>query len=286
VGGGSGKAPTLAEGLLYQHDAGAYRKELDAAAALTPAQVRDVTGNGSRPTFALTVEPGTRTEGGEHRGGFLTDPKSPSARPPSGAIRALRMVRHRARGPAPDRSELPPVGQLSPLVFPKIERHPAQRDEGLFRPSRRRAGGIGARELRRRLCRRSKNALGTEALLLKLMNEGTTTLDSSAFARARERLGAASREARTPIRRSSSMRLRPISLPRWGCWRTISSIRRWMPANSSACVPQLTAISGEMKDPTSLAFRCFTPRSTGRSTLWHSRHWNRRSGRRRAPLAR
>jgi hypothetical protein len=33
------------------------------------------------------------------------------------------------------------------------------------------------------------------------------------------------------------MRLRPISLPRWGCWRTISSIRRWMPANSSACVP-------------------------------------------------
>jgi hypothetical protein len=38
VGGGSGKAPTLAEGLLYQHDA-APIAGTGAAAALTPAQV-------------------------------------------------------------------------------------------------------------------------------------------------------------------------------------------------------------------------------------------------------
>lgn len=68
VGGFAGKAPTLAEGLLYSGDPEFYRKSLARATSLTPADVRDVTARWlSRLAFRLTVEPGTRTEGGEGR---------------------------------------------------------------------------------------------------------------------------------------------------------------------------------------------------------------------------
>lgn len=264
VGGGNGKAPTLAEGLLYQRDAGAYRKELNAAAALTPAQVRDVTRKWlSRPTFALTVEPGTRTEGGEHRGGFLTDPKSPSARP--AFWRDPRFADGSASGAgasAPDRSELPPVGQLSPLVFPKIERATLANGMKVYFARRADVPAVSVRvSFDAGYAGDPKNALGTEALLLKLMNEGTTTLDSSAFARARERLGAGisgSANADT-----TSFQLDAVT-PNLAASLGLLADYIQHPALDAGELErvraqQLTAISGEMKDPTSLAFRVLYP---------------------------
>lgn len=56
VGGGGGKAATLAEGLLYSGDPANYRKELEAAAKLTPAAVRDALAKWlKRPVFALSL---------------------------------------------------------------------------------------------------------------------------------------------------------------------------------------------------------------------------------------
>ena len=264
VGGMGGKAPTLAEGLLYQHDAGAYRKELNAAAALTPAQVRDMAKKWlSRPTFVLTVEPGTRTEGGEHRGGFLTDPKSSSARP--AFWRDPRFAGGSASGggtSAPDRSELPPVGQLSPLVFPKIERATLPNGMKVYFARRAEVPTVSVRvSFDAGYAADPKNALGTEALLLKLMNEGTTTLDSSAFARARERLGAgisASANADT-----TSFQLNAVT-PNLAASLGLLADYIQHPALDAGELErvraqQLAAISGEMKDPTSLAFRVLYP---------------------------
>ena len=48
---------------------------------LTPEEVRSVFARwASRPVFALTVEPGTRREGGENRGGFIVAPEGLGAR--------------------------------------------------------------------------------------------------------------------------------------------------------------------------------------------------------------
>ena len=125
TGGFGGKAPTLAEGLLYAGDPDHYRKVLARAAALTPAEVRAASQKWlSRPVFALTVEPGTRSEGGENRGGFIAVPGGGASRPaffsdPRFAAEGSAAL---AAGLAPDRSKLPPVGDPQPLDFPAIER--------------------------------------------------------------------------------------------------------------------------------------------------------------------
>ena len=195
VGGFEGKAPTLAEGLLYAGDPEHYRKTLEAAAKLTPEQVRDATRRWlSRPAFSLTVEPGTRTEGGENRGAFRTEPLQGADRPapahyvdpaaPEGALQSGATA-------SVDRSKLPPVDALQPLDFPAIER--TTLSNGMKVAFARRSG-VPVVSVRVSFdaghAADPKSAPGTQSLLLKLMNEGTEKLDSSALARARERLGA------------------------------------------------------------------------------------------------
>ncbi|MBS0474764.1 MAG: insulinase family protein, partial [Proteobacteria bacterium] len=142
VGGFGGKAPTLAQGLLFSGDPATYKKDLQRAARLTPEQVRSATAKWlSRPVFALTVEPGKRTEGGEARGGFVVPPApgagaagpawysnpalavAGSAAIPVADQAAAAVVTTTAAAPEKaDRSKLPAVGTLAPLDFPTIER--------------------------------------------------------------------------------------------------------------------------------------------------------------------
>lgn len=195
VGGFGGKAVALAEGALYSNDPGYYKVELDRLAKATPEGVKAVTQKWlSRPAFSLTYTPGERTEGGENRGGAVTEGKAVTAVEPDRYWNpALGDI-----GPGAgfgtaiaDRSQLPSVSGLKALEFPAIER--AKLKNGIEVVFARRAtvptvnvavsfdAGYAADP---------HSALGTQSLMLSLMDEGTTNLDSIAFAEAKERLGA------------------------------------------------------------------------------------------------
>jgi zinc protease len=265
TGGFYGKAPTLAEGLLYSGSPEHYRQELRRAAAISPEEVREVTAKWlSRPAFTLIVEPGTRTEGGENRGGFRTAPEAPKgpawfANPAFAAEGAMAAG---AANAGPDRSKLPPVGELVPLDFPEIER--ARLSNGIPVYFARRGAvpvvsvrvtfdaGYGADP---------KTALGTQALLLRLMNEGTEELDSSALARERERLGASitgMADADTTAFQLNAVT--PNLAPSLELLADYVRRPALTPAELERVrVQQLSAIRAEMNDPRSLATRTIMP---------------------------
>jgi zinc protease len=197
VGGFGGKAVALAEGALYSNDPAYYKVELDRMAKATPEQVTAAARKWmSRPAFSLTYTPGERTEGGENRGGAVTAGKATEAVAPDRYWNpALGDI-----GPdtgigdasfVADRSQFPAVAELKALDFPDIER--AKLKNGMEVVFARRAtvptvnvavsfdAGYAADP---------HSALGTQSLMLSLMDEGTTNLNSIAFAEAKERLGA------------------------------------------------------------------------------------------------
>ncbi|WP_282949041.1 MULTISPECIES: pitrilysin family protein [unclassified Sphingopyxis] len=194
VGGFGGKAVTLAEGALYSNDPAYYKVELDRLAKATPEQTAAIARKWmSRPAFSLTYTPGERTEGGENRGGAVTAGKVSAVAPDRYWNPELGDV-----GPDTgmdtsfaDRSQLPAVADLKALDFPAIER--AKLKNGIEVVFARRAtvptvnvavsfdAGYAADP---------RGALGTQSLMLSLMDEGTTSRDSIAFAEAKERLGA------------------------------------------------------------------------------------------------
>jgi zinc protease len=193
VGGFGGKAATLAEGALYSNDPAHYKTQLQAYAGATPAEVTAAMQKWlTRPVFAMRVAPGER-EAYEEAGGksgkrsgivsapaHYVDPQDPEARV--------------GRGPstAADRSKLPPVGTIPNVDLPAVE-------------TRTLANGIKVHFARRATvptlrmaivfdagnAADPKTALGTQSLMLTLLGEGTTSLNSVQIAEAQERLGAA-----------------------------------------------------------------------------------------------
>ncbi len=193
VGGFGGKAPTLAQGLLYQGNPAAYKAELERAAAMTPAEVRTVTAKWlSRPVFALNVQPGERTEGGENRGGYITAPGQSTGMQPAfynGPFAAQAAAGVVAQA---DRSTLPPMQDLKPLDFPTIERATLANGMEVYF-ARRDAVPVVNVEIQfdAGFAADPKDRLGLQSMLLRLLDEGTTSLDSTQLAIAKERLGAA-----------------------------------------------------------------------------------------------
>ncbi len=195
VGGSGGKASTLAEGLLFSGDPAHYRAELARVAALTPAMVRAALAKWLlRPAFTLIVKPGTRTAGGEARGGYraVGGGAHPAYwRDPAGAGPVGATSAETGTHSAPDRAVAPPIADMAPLEFPKIERATLANGMKVFFARRDAVPIVSVRvAFDAGFAADPKAALGTTSLLLRLMNEGTETLDSSALARTRERLGA------------------------------------------------------------------------------------------------
>jgi predicted Zn-dependent peptidase len=192
VGGFSGKAPTLAEGLLYAGDPEFYKKQLASAsvAEVKAAMQRWL----KRPVYALHVVPGEReayeeAKGVASRTGMVS--RGPAHYVPPGAEPV-------GRGPlfAADRSQLPAVGTVANLDFPTVETgelsngikvHFARRDAV---PTLRLAVSFDAG-----YAADPKEKLGTQSLLLTLLPEGTTTRSSTQIAEEQERLGATVRAA-------------------------------------------------------------------------------------------
>tara|TARA_A100001391_G_scaffold66729_3_gene42477 strand:- start:62382 stop:65258 length:2877 start_codon:yes stop_codon:yes gene_type:complete len=115
VGGFGGKGMVLAEGELYAGDADNYRKELEAIAALTPAQVQGALQRWlSRPAYTLSIVPGERTLDGATMGGWGDEDLYPAPAPdPRTPVEVTRT------GPP---REAPPVLPVGELTFPEVER--------------------------------------------------------------------------------------------------------------------------------------------------------------------
>jgi predicted Zn-dependent peptidase len=184
VGGFGGKGATLAEGLLYSNDPAAYKKQLEAIAALTPGQVRDALQRYlTRPPLKLAVLPGERTEDGAKMGGWGEEGSVPAPRPD-----AKKPVPPIAKSPP---IAIPPVADVGELTFPAIER--ATLSNGIpVALARRTAIPKVIVDLRFDAGYAADGAgrAGVHSLMVDALEEGTTTRDATRIAEDQERLGA------------------------------------------------------------------------------------------------
>ena len=171
----NGKANVLAEGQLYAGDPDHYKKELAAYASVTPAQVTAAMQRWlTRPVFDMTIAPGDREA-------YVEAAAAPSGATPVPAAEIQRV----ARDPMPE------IGQVPDLEFPAVER--ATLSNGIkvvyaqvdTVPVTRVGVDFNAGYAADRADR-----LGAQAMMLDLLDEGTTTRNSNQLAEEEERLGA------------------------------------------------------------------------------------------------
>jgi predicted Zn-dependent peptidase len=176
VGGFGGKAVALAEGVLYANDANFYRRRLQNLSRVTPAAVRASMQRWlNRPVYALRVDPGER--------GAYQEAAAVAPRPAAPAAPA-------APAPAP-RLQMPDVAGTPALDLPAIER--ARLSNGIRIVYSRRAAVPVTRvavEFDAGIAADPAGRLGTQAMMLNMLEEGTTRLNSTQLAEAQERLGA------------------------------------------------------------------------------------------------
>ena len=258
VGGFGGKAVTLAEGAVFANDPGFYKKDLEEEAALTPTQVRAVARKWlSRPVFAFTLAPGKRDPYEESK--IAND----TAGGGSGAkVTASAKTVAATASDGVDRSHLPPVGQIAGLHFPTVEH--ATLSNGIPVVFARRADVPVVRvalDFDAGNASDPKTALGTQAFMLNMLDEGTDKYSSSEIAEAKENLGASI--SQVPSMDSSKIylsALKPNLAPSLDLMADI--VRR--PAFTPADVDrvrnqQLASIAEETKQPVGLALRVLPP---------------------------
>ena len=171
----NGKANVLAEGQLYAGDPDHYKAELAAYASVTPAQVTAAMQRWlTRPVFDMTIAPGEREA-------YVEAAASPSGAAPAPAAEIQRV----ARAPMPE------IGQVPDLEFPAVERTALSNGIKVVYahvdtvPVTRVGIDFDAGYAADRADR-----LGAHAMMLDLLDEGTTTRDANQLAEEGERLGA------------------------------------------------------------------------------------------------
>lgn len=184
VGDFGGKGSTLAEGQLYTGDPGFYKRQLAALAAVRPDGVRDAMQRWmTRPVYKLAVVPGTRTEKGATLGGWgdegTVPPPKPDAKLPAPPI---------AQGPP---RAMPEVGPVKPLVFPAVERATLSNGIPVSLARRSAIPKVGmAIEFDAGSAADGSARAGTQALMMDLLKEATTSRTAQQIAEEEERLGA------------------------------------------------------------------------------------------------
>jgi zinc protease len=258
VGGFGGKAVTLARGAVFANDPGFYKKELAEEAALTPAAVHAAARKWlSRPVYAFTLAPGKRdpyeesklsgdTAGGGGGAKVTAAPASPAATTTAGV----------------DRSQLPPVGQIANLHFPAVEH--ATLSNGIPVLFARRADVPVVRvaiDFDAGNAADPKTALGTQAFMLGMLEEGTDKYNSVQIAETEENLGAEISASPSMDRSNIYLSALAPNLPQ--SLDLMSDIVRH-PAFAPTEVnrvraQQLAAIASETKQPVGLALRTLPP---------------------------
>jgi zinc protease len=260
VGGFGGKAVALAEGMLYADDPSFYRRRLEEVAAVTPGQVRAAMQRWlDRPVYALRVDPGEREEYEEAAG--VTGPReAPSMRP-----RYYREPEPGERPMAPlpyVQREMPEVSGTAELDFPAVER--ARLSNGIEVVYARRTAVPVTRvavEFDAGIAADPADRLGTQNLMLNLLEEGTTSHDSIQLAEAQERLGANISTGASLDRTAVSLTaLTPNLAPSLDLLADIIRNPAFDPAEVERLrAQQLAGIASELTQPAGLALRALPP---------------------------
>lgn len=171
----NGKASTLAEGQLYAGDPDFYKKQLQAYAAVTPAQVQAAMQKWlTRPVYSQIVEAGEREA-------YVEAAATPSGAEPVAAEPIQRV----------QRDPMPTIGEVSNVDFPAVERATLSNGiEVVYAQSTTVPVTRVAMEFDAGTAADRADRLGAHTLMLNVLEEGTTTRDSLALAEAQERLGA------------------------------------------------------------------------------------------------
>ena len=169
-----GQAAALGDGVLMAGDAGYFHRQLVAAAALSPQDVRDAARRWlSRPAYTLTLAPGPRT---------ASEPEAQPTRSPAPPPSPATPVASAA---------LPPIGPAAPVRFPAVSR--STLSNGIPLLVAQRTGAALTRMAMTFDGGRSADApgeAGAQAMMLAMLGEGTRTRDAAQIARDREALGA------------------------------------------------------------------------------------------------
>jgi zinc protease len=305
VGGFGGKAVALAQSQLYTGNPGFYREQLRRFATATPTQVRDIASRWlSRPVFGLIYRPGTRTDSGDGRGGAVraggeadpfaaanyrtptsanerafggtlplgASPVQQTAAPAQNAETAdmapaqpdPRTITAGPRGAPRSPPELQPLGNLD---FPNIERARLRNGIPVYFARRSTVPTLRVSVLfDAGLAADSRDRAGTQALMLGLMTEGTTTRDSRALAEEQERLGASVSAGWGADRTSIGMyMLRSNIRPSLSLLADVIRNPAFAPPEIERLrAQQLTGIAQELNSPNGLANRVAGPLLFGR----------------------
>ncbi len=256
VGGFGGKAVTLAQGALLTGDPAYYKKELAELAALKPAIVRAAAQKWlSRPVFNFTVEPGEReayTEAGS------VAPKATGLRDTFNYLQPGEDAPIGAPVSAADRSKLPEVGSLAPLDFPAIERTTLTNGIPVYFAKRTAVPKVLVQvSFDAGYAADPRDALGTQSLMLSVMDEGTRTRSSVQIAEAQERLGASISSGASLDRTNFTLSALTANLaPSLELMADIVRNPAFAPAEVDRVrAQQLARISAELTQPAGLAAR-------------------------------
>ena len=262
VGGFGGKAVALAEGMLYANDPNFYRTRLQRLAAVTPQQVRAAMQRWlTRPVYALTVAQGEREAYEEAPG--VTGQRAPGANISTSSQRPRYYTPpqpgDQPLAPSPyDQRPMPEVSGSATLDFPTIER--ATLSNGIrVVYARRQAVPVTriAVEFDAGIAADPSSRIGTQAMMLNLLREGTTSLNSTQLAEAQERLGATivtgANLDRTVV---SLVSLTPNLSPSLGLLADVIRNPAFAPAEVERIRnQQLSGIDQEMTQPAAIAAR-------------------------------
>jgi predicted Zn-dependent peptidase len=227
----------------------------------------------TRPVYALTVEPGERKAYEEakasrgSRGGAASQRPRYYRQPEAGErpMAPLPFVAPAENAPAPlafQKRPMPDVGEISNLDFPDIER--ARLSNGIPVVYARRTAVPVVRvavEFNAGVAADPADALGTQALMLSLLDEGTTSRNSIQIAEEQERLGAVIGPDMSLDRTAVSMAaLTPNLGPSLDLLADIVRNPAFTPGEVERLrAQQLAAIAQELTEPSGLGARYLPP---------------------------
>jgi predicted Zn-dependent peptidase len=297
VGGFGGKAVALAQSQLFTGDPGYFRTQLQRFAASTPQGVHQTMQRWlSRPVFSLTYKPGTRTDSGDTRGGAAIDPTaaamsanyyraptSAAERAMGTAAAAIDLTADQAARPAPASTpapaatpapatapaappapaiQAPPLGEISDLDFPTIERGRLRNGIPVYFARRTAVPLVRVTvSFDAGTSSDPRDRAGLQRMMLNLMDEGTTTLNSRALAEAQERLGAGISTFATTDNSGVGLYALASNLrPSLQLWADVVRNPAFAPAEIERLRnQQLAGIAAELNSPQGLASRTYSP---------------------------
>ena len=254
VGGFGGKAVALATGAVYANDPGFAKKQLALEAALTPADVKAAAAKWlSRPVLAYTLEPGERGAYEEAASVTAATAAAPAPAKPSPATTTPA---------AATRGAIPTPGKTADLDFPAIEH--AKLSNGIEVQFARRAAVPVvnvAVDFDAGNAADPKAKLGTQAMMLRLLEQGTARYTAEQIAQAEENLGANISASATMDRTKVALSaLTPNLAPSIDLLADIVRNPAFRPADLERVRgQQLASIASETKQPVPLALRVLPP---------------------------